>query len=190
MMNDEGTSRTSKTGETGRTSGTSRTGEISGTGKSDGADLSYLSHRSYASYLSSSSYLSSASYLSYWSYSPPSAVAALPPRGVMHCWAGDLDQARAAIDLGFLLGIGGAVTFPRSTELREVCAAVGLGHLVLETDAPYITPVPHRGKRNEPGYLTHVVECLAGVFGVDGETVRRVTAENAGRLYPRMKVEG
>jgi TatD DNase family protein len=107
-----------------------------------------------------------------------------PVRGVMHCWAGNPNHAQQAVQLGFLLGIGGAVTFPRSTELREICALVGLQNLVLETDAPYISPVPHRGQRNEPARLVHVVDTLAQIFGQPPDQIRESTTSNAHRLYP------
>lgn len=78
-------------------------------------------------------------------------------KGVFHCFSGDADQARQVIDLGFYLGIGGVVTFKKSG-LDAVVATVKMKHIVLETDAPYLAPVPFRGKRNEPSYLKYVVE--------------------------------
>ncbi|MBL7748512.1 MAG: TatD family hydrolase, partial [Chitinophagaceae bacterium] len=81
-------------------------------------------------------------------------------RGVFHCFSGDVGQAQKAVDLGFYLGIGGVVTF-KNGGLDKVVEQMGLEHLVLETDAPYLAPVPFRGKRNEPAYLKYVVEKIS-----------------------------
>jgi len=106
--------------------------------------------------------------------------------GVFHCFTGTVDQARAVVDLGLMLGIGGVVTY-KNGGLEPVIREIGLAHLVLETDAPYLAPVPHRGKRNEPSYLLHVAERIAELAGVDMETVSRVTTANARRLFTRVK---
>jgi len=78
-------------------------------------------------------------------------------RGVFHCFSGNLQDAERIIDLGFYLGIGGIVTF-KNAGLDSVVARIGLDHLVLETDAPYLAPSPYRGQRNEPAYLLHIAE--------------------------------
>jgi TatD DNase family protein len=106
--------------------------------------------------------------------------------GVFHCFTGTVDQARAVVDLGLMLGIGGVVTY-KNGGLEPIIREFGLAHLVLETDAPYLAPVPHRGKRNEPAYLLHVAERIAELAGVDMETVSRVTTANARRLFSRVK---
>lgn len=103
-------------------------------------------------------------------------------RGVFHCFSGDVAQAQKAVDLGFYLGIGGVVTF-KNSGLDKVVEQMGLEHLVLETDAPYLAPVPFRGKRNEPSYLKYVVEKIAAIKNVRVEDVAAVTTANAKDLF-------
>jgi TatD DNase family protein len=103
-------------------------------------------------------------------------------RGVFHCFTGSLEQAQHAIDLGFYLGIGGVLTFKKSL-LPEVVRSVGLSHLILETDAPYLAPMPHRGKRNESAYVPIIGAALAGVLGVEIALVEKTTTENALCLF-------
>ena len=110
-------------------------------------------------------------------------------RGIVHCFGGSLAQARRVIALGFCLGIGGVVTF-KNAGLGPVVAAVGLEHLVLETDAPYLAPVPHRGRRNEPAYLLLVAEKIAALKQVAVATVAEVTAANAARVFAPSQVAG
>jgi TatD DNase family protein len=105
------------------------------------------------------------------------------PRGVLHCYFGTADQAREAIELGFLLGVGGSCTFKNASEVHQVVSDTGLDHLVLETDAPYMAPVPFRGKRNESSYLTYVAARIADLKGLPVEEVVRATARNADRLF-------
>ncbi len=107
-----------------------------------------------------------------------------PPEagGSFHCFAGDLALAKRVIAMGFKLGIGGSSTFKRS-HLPELVRAVGLKHVVLETDSPYLAPVPHRGKRNEPAYLTLVREHLAGVLGVTPAAVEEATDATSRALF-------
>jgi TatD DNase family protein len=102
--------------------------------------------------------------------------------GVFHCFSGDAAAAREIVDLGFYLGIGGVLTY-KNSGLGAAIAEVGLERMLLETDAPYLAPVPYRGKRNEPGYLKYVVAKLAEVKGVSVEEVARVTTENAQKLF-------
>ncbi len=104
-------------------------------------------------------------------------------QGVLHAFSGDLPMARTAVAWGFALGIGGPITYPRSERLREAVRAVGLAALVLETDAPYLPPQPHRGRRNEPAYLRWVVEALACVLGSPEEEIAAQTSRNARRLF-------
>ncbi|MCX7017534.1 MAG: TatD family hydrolase [bacterium] len=104
-------------------------------------------------------------------------------RGVMHCWFGSIEQARAFVDMGFMLGIGGAVTFPKAAELCDVVRAVPLDHIVLETDAPYMTPAPHRGERNEPAHIPLIASRIAELRGLHAGDVARVTLLNSARLF-------
>jgi TatD DNase family protein len=103
-------------------------------------------------------------------------------KGVFHCFSGDVDQARQVIDLGFYLGIGGVVTF-KNSGLDKVMETVSLENIVLETDAPYLAPVPFRGKRNEPSYLKYVVEKLVGIKKTSIETISEITTANAEKLF-------
>lgn len=102
--------------------------------------------------------------------------------GVFHCFSGTEDEARAMVDLGFYLGIGGVVTF-KNGGIEPAVRAVGLKNLVLETDTPYLAPVPFRGKTNEPCYLTHVVDKLALIFETSAEEVQKITTANAAKLF-------
>ncbi len=103
-------------------------------------------------------------------------------RGIFHCFSGTYEEARAAVDLGFHLGIGGTLTYPKS-ELPEVLRQIPLEHLVLETDAPYLPPVPHRGKRNESAYVCLVAEKLAEVKGVALAEIAAATTANALKIF-------
>lgn len=102
-------------------------------------------------------------------------------RGIFHCFVGSLAEARRAIDLNFLLGIGGVATF-KNGGLDAVLPHVGLQHLVLETDAPYLAPMPHRGKRNEPAYVPIVAQRVADLKQVSLAEVARQTTQNAQQL--------
>jgi TatD DNase family protein len=106
-------------------------------------------------------------------------------RGVFHCFTGDTAMARAALDLGFYISLAGIVTFPRATELREVARLVPADRLLVETDAPYLAPVPHRGKRNEPGFVPRIVETIAELRGIGAaELAAGVTRNFAAFLGP------
>ncbi len=102
-------------------------------------------------------------------------------RGIIHFFAGTKDDARALLDLGFSFSFGGVLTFARDYD--EVVRYIPLSRIVLETDAPYITPIPHRGKRNEPSYLRETAKKLGEIKGLPYETVARVTTENARTLF-------
>jgi TatD DNase family protein len=105
-------------------------------------------------------------------------------RGVIHCFTGDTAQARTFVDeFGMLLGIGGVVTFKTAQPLRDAVAAVGLDALVLETDCPYLAPVPYRGKRNEPAFIVESARAVATVLGSDLERVVATTTANAERFF-------
>lgn len=101
--------------------------------------------------------------------------------GIMHCFSGSMEDARRAVAMGFLLGIGGVVTYKKSN-LPEIVREVGLQNIVLETDAPYLAPVPYRGRRNESAYVRFVAEKVAEILGVSFEEVDAVTTENAKKL--------
>jgi TatD DNase family protein len=103
-------------------------------------------------------------------------------KGVFHCFSGNAEQAGKVIDLGFYLGIGGVLTF-KNSGLDKVMETVNLENIVLETDAPYLAPVPFRGKRNEPAYLKYVVEKLAGIKKTGTEEVAKITTANAEKLF-------
>jgi TatD DNase family protein len=103
--------------------------------------------------------------------------------GVMHCFTESLEVARAALDLGFYISFSGIVTFRSARDLQAVAQAVPLDRMLIETDAPYLAPVPHRGKRNEPAFVPHVAAKLAELHGVPVETVASRTTENFRRLF-------
>lgn len=102
--------------------------------------------------------------------------------GVFHCFTGTLEQAMRTIDLGFLLGIGGLVTF-KNGGIDKIIDQIPLDHIVLETDTPYLSPSPHRGKRNEPAYLKYIVSKIADCYGICSDEVAKITTENAIRLF-------
>lgn len=103
--------------------------------------------------------------------------------GVIHCYSGSVEMAREYIKMGYLIGIGGVITFKNARVLKEVAAEVPLQRIVVETDCPYLAPVPFRGKRNSSLNLPYVIEAIASVKGVTPEEVEKVTWENACRLY-------
>ena len=103
-------------------------------------------------------------------------------QGVFHCFPGDEAQARRVIETGFLLGIGGVVTF-KNSGLQKVVAAVGPEHIILETDAPFLAPAPYRGKRNEPAYIPIIAEKIAELCGISVEEIADITTKNALKLF-------
>ena len=103
-------------------------------------------------------------------------------KGVMHCFGGSLQEAWHAIELGFHIGVGGVVTFKNAT-LATVVKEVPLDRILLETDSPYLAPVPYRGKRNESAYIVEVAKVVAQIKGVSLEEVNRVTSDNARLLF-------
>ena len=104
-------------------------------------------------------------------------------RGVLHCFTGTAALAAAGLDLGFYISLAGIITFPKATALREAIADVPLDRLLTETDSPYLAPVPHRGKRNEPAYLARVVATLAELRGVAAADLAAQTAANFHALF-------
>jgi TatD DNase family protein len=103
--------------------------------------------------------------------------------GVMHCFTESLAVAEAAIELGFYISFSGIVTFKNAVALREVAAAIPLERMLIETDSPYLAPVPHRGQTNQPGYVKHVAEEIARVRGSTPEAIGAATSENFFRLF-------
>jgi TatD DNase family protein len=106
--------------------------------------------------------------------------------GVMHCWAGNPAQARQTVELGMALGFGGTLTFKNAEEVREAARDASPEALLVETDAPYLAPMPHRGKRNEPAFTRLVAERLAEVRGVPVAEIEALTTANARRVFPRL----
>jgi TatD DNase family protein len=104
-------------------------------------------------------------------------------RGVMHCFSGDLELAQAVMDLGFYIGIGGPVTYPRAATLVEVARQVPLERLLVETDCPYLAPQAQRGRRNEPAFVRLIAEEIAALRGLSAEEVGLVTSHNACALF-------
>jgi TatD DNase family protein len=103
--------------------------------------------------------------------------------GILHCFTGEWEHARRAMDCGFLISFAGNVTFPRAENIREVAARVPLDRMLIETDAPFLAPLPHRGKRNEPAWVARVADRLAEVCGVTTEQVASSTANNFFRFF-------
>jgi TatD DNase family protein len=103
--------------------------------------------------------------------------------GIIHCFSGDEKMARACIDMGFYISIPGSITYKNAEEFREIVNHLPLEALLVETDAPFLTPVPFRGKRNEPGYVRYTAEKIAEIKKISLEKVAEVTTENAMRVY-------
>ena len=112
------------------------------------------------------------------------------PRPLFRKGRGEEDT-KDALDLGFYLSFSGIVTFQNATMLRDIAKTVPLDRLLIETDCPYLTPVPHRGKRNEPAYVTHVAQQLAALRAgepeMSVETIGRITTRNAKQLFSRLR---
>ena len=103
--------------------------------------------------------------------------------GVLHCFGGSLQMARDAVDLGFYVSFAGNLTFKKAEDLRDIARQLPLDRLMVETDCPYLTPVPFRGKRNEPARVVETAGCLAMLHGIDVTEVARITSENFARLF-------
>jgi len=103
--------------------------------------------------------------------------------GVLHCFSGDIQMAHDCLDLGFYLSFTGTISYPKNEALRAVVAAIPIDRMLVETDCPYLTPVPHRGKRNEPAYVRHTAEKMAAIKGLTLADVARVTNRNAYNLF-------
>ena len=102
---------------------------------------------------------------------------------ILHCFTGDRDAARRALEAGYHLSLAGIVTFPRALELQEVARLVPLDRLLVETDSPFLAPVPYRGKRNEPAHVSRVAEVIAELRGISRDDVAFATAENFVRIF-------
>ncbi len=108
--------------------------------------------------------------------------------GVFHCFTGDVAMARRALDIGFYLSFAGIVTFPKAGDLRDAARIVPSDRLLIETDSPYLAPVPHRGKRNEPAYVGRVLESIAAVRGEQAKDLEAQVADNFVRLFRPTRV--
>ena len=105
------------------------------------------------------------------------------PKGVLHCFSGSPETAEEILKLGMYIGLGGALTFKNARKAVEVAQMLPLDRLLLETDCPYMAPVPFRGKRNYSGYIPYIAEKIAEIKGIDPQTVLDITSENAKKLF-------
>lgn len=103
--------------------------------------------------------------------------------GVIHCFSGDTAMANKCLDMGFYISVPGPVTYPNAKKITDVVRHVPLDRLLVETDCPYLTPVPHRGKRNEPAYVVHTVKKVAEIRGIPWEEIGRITSGNAKNVF-------
>lgn len=115
--------------------------------------------------------------------------AALPQAGVLHCFTEDWDMAKSALDLGFYISLSGIVTFRNAEALRDVARRVPADRLLVETDSPYLAPIPYRGKSNLPQYVREVAEFVADLRGVDFDTLASQTTANFKRLFPLARIK-
>lgn len=106
--------------------------------------------------------------------------------GVFHCFSSTLEDVIKAIDIGFYIGIDGPITFKKNEVLKDIILGMDLSYLLIETDSPYMTPAPHRGKRNEPSYLPYIAEKIAEIKGITVDEVINITTENAKRLFTKI----
>lgn len=104
-------------------------------------------------------------------------------RGVLHCFSGSVEMAKEYIKMGFYISFAGPVTFKNAKTPKEVVKAIDINRILIETDSPYLTPHPHRGKRNEPLYVRYVAAMIAELKGLTVEEVARITTENTKRLF-------
>ena len=107
--------------------------------------------------------------------------------GILHCFSGTWDDARRGMEMGFCVSFAGNVTFPKAAALREVAAQVPLDHMLIETDSPFLAPVPKRGKRNEPAYVRHTAGYLAALRGIEAERLGEITTRNFLGLVSRTR---
>ncbi|MDF1588069.1 MAG: TatD family hydrolase [Gammaproteobacteria bacterium] len=107
--------------------------------------------------------------------------------GIIHCFTEDWDTAQRALDIGFYISLSGIVTFKNATQLQDVATRLPLDRMLIETDAPYLAPVPKRGKTNKPAYVKHVAEFIAQLRGEHVDTIAAVTSDNFHRLFPTVR---
>lgn len=105
------------------------------------------------------------------------------PSGVLHCFTGSMEFAKALLDLNLLISFSGILTFKNAADLRDVAAKIPADRLLIETDSPYLAPVPHRGQRNQPAWVPHVAECLAEIRQTTPEAIGELTTANARRFF-------
>ncbi len=105
--------------------------------------------------------------------------------GVLHCFTESWDMAKAAMDLNYSISFSGIITFRNAEELRDVVKKVPLDRILIETDAPYLAPVPHRGKKNEPKFVVDVAQCVADLKGISIDKLAEITSDNFHRLFPK-----
>jgi TatD DNase family protein len=110
--------------------------------------------------------------------------------GVLHCFGGTLQMAQDAIDLGFYISFAGTLTFKKADDLREIARQLPLERLLVETDCPYLTPVPYRGKRNEPARVVETAKCLAGIQERSLDEIGRITTENFATVFGVRRLDG
>lgn len=113
------------------------------------------------------------------------AMAEKPFRGLLHCFTSSQALAEKAVAMGMMVSFSGILTFKKTDDLRATAAALPLDHILVETDAPYLAPAPHRGKRNEPAFTAHTAALLAALRGIDLETLARATTDNFFRLFTK-----
>jgi TatD DNase family protein len=106
------------------------------------------------------------------------------PAGIMHCFSGTLEQARRSLEMGFYLAFAGNVTYPAAKGIREAAAMAPADRILIETDAPFLAPIPHRGERNEPALIVHTATTLAGLRNVSLEEIAELTSANFTNLFP------
>ena len=104
--------------------------------------------------------------------------------GIMHCFSGNVEDARRSLDLGFYLSFAGNITYPKAQQIRDAAAFAPADRILVETDAPFLAPIPHRGQRNEPAYVAHTARALAALRGISTEELAAITTENFHRLFP------
>ena len=104
--------------------------------------------------------------------------------GIMHCFSGGIEEARRSLDLGFYLSFAGNLTYPKAVAIREAAAFAPADRILVETDAPFLAPIPHRGQRNEPALVTHTAAALADLRGISPNEIAAITTEHFHRLFP------
>ncbi|HEY6306034.1 MAG TPA: TatD family hydrolase [Candidatus Angelobacter sp.] len=107
--------------------------------------------------------------------------------GILHCFTGEWKHAQAALDMGFYISFAGNVSFPKAENIRGAATQVPLERMLIETDSPFLAPVPHRGKRNEPAFVVNTAETIAQLRGMSKEEIGQKTAENFYKLFPKTR---